>query len=87
MQKLYDVAKLGSGNSGALKRVADKAVKGDYKGYIFTVNNTLKDLTYINNLLKDMPNAEKLSSLIKGFYNDEVEKGNGNLLISELIKK
>ena len=34
-----------------------------------------------------MPNAEKLSSLIKGFYNDEVEKGNGNLLISELIKK
>ena len=87
MQKVYDEAKLGSGNSGALKRVADKAVKGDYKGYIFTVNNTLKDLTYINNLLKDMPNAEKLSSLIKGFYNDEVEKGNGNLLISELIKK
>ena len=84
---LCDVAKLGSGNSGALNRISDKAVKGDFKGYVFSVNNTLKDLTYINNLLKDMPNAEKLSSLIKGFYNDEVEKGNGNLLISELIKK
>ena len=87
LKKLYDVSKLGSGNSGALKRIADKAIQGDFKGYIFTVNNTLKDLTYINNLLKDLPNAEKLSSLTKSFYKEAADKGKGDLLISELIKQ
>ena len=87
LQKLYDVAKLGSGNSGALNRIADKAITGDYKGYIFSVNNTLKDLTYINELLKDLPNAEKLSSLIKSIYSDASNKGMGDSLISELINK
>ena len=84
---LCDVAKLGSGNSGALKRIADKAVKDDYTGYIFSVDNTLKDFTYINEMLKDLPNAEKLSSLAKSFYEDASKKGYGNLLVSELIKK
>ena len=34
-------------------------------GYVFSVNNVLKDLTYINELLSDLPNAEK-------FYEQEV---------------
>ena len=87
LQKLYDVAKLGSGNSGALTRIADKAIHGDYKGYIFSVDNTVKDLSYINDMLKDLPNAEKLSSLAKSFYEEASNHGDGNLLISELIKK
>ena len=86
LQNLYDVAKLGSGNSGALNRIADKAIAGDYKGYVFSVNNVLKDLTYINELLKDLPHAEKLSSLTKSFYKEAVDKGKGDLLMSELIK-
>ena len=77
----------GSGNSAALNRIADKLIEGDFKGYIFSVNNTLKDLTYINELLKDIPNAEKLSSLIKSIYKVEADKGKGDLLISELIKE
>ena len=32
---LCDVARLGSGNSGALDRIANKAIKGNYKGYVF----------------------------------------------------
>ena len=87
LKKFYSVAKLGSGNSGALSRIADKAIEGDYKGYIFSVNNTLKDLTYIHDLFSDMPNAEKFSSLTKSFYQDASDKGFGDLLISELIKK
>ena len=87
LDKFCEVAKLGSGNSGALARIADKAIRGDYKGYIFSVDNTIKDLTYINDLLKDMPNAEKLSSLTKSFYENASHKGMGDLLISELIEK
>jgi 3-hydroxyisobutyrate dehydrogenase-like beta-hydroxyacid dehydrogenase len=87
INKLYEVSKLGSGNSGALHRIADKAIMGDYKGYIFTVDNALKDFTYINDLLKDLPNAYKLSSLVRSFYKNASQKGNGSLLISELIKE
>ena len=87
MSLLCEVAKLGSGNSGALNRIADKALQGDYKGYVFSVNNTLKDLTYINDLLKDSNNAEQLSKIAMTFYNSAKEKGMGDLLVSELIEK
>ena len=86
-RKLFEVAKLGSGNSGALGRIAEKAISGDYKGYTFSVSNTLKDLKYINDLLKDLPNAEKFSSIAKSFYEDSVARGHADLLISELIDK
>ena len=86
-RKLFEAAKLGSGNSGALGRIAEKAISGDYKGYTFSVSNTLKDLTYINDLLKDLPNAEKFSSIAKTFYEESVVRGHGDLLISELIDK
>jgi len=84
---LCDVAKLGSGNSGALNRIADKALQGDYTGYVFSVNNTLKDLTYINDLMKDSNNAEELSKLAMNFYQSAKDKGMGDLLVSELIEK
>ena len=84
---LCDVAKLGSGNSGALDRISSKALQGDYKGYVFSVNNTLKDLTYISDLLKDSKNGEQLSQIAKSFYKSAQEKGFGDLLVSELIEK
>ena len=86
-QLLCDVAKLGSGNSGALDRISSKALKGDFKGYVFSVNNTLKDLTYISDLLKDSENGEQLSQIAKSFYKSAQEKGFGDLLVSELIEK
>ena len=87
LQKLYDVAKLGSGNSGALNRIADKAINGDYKGYVFSVKNAVKDLSYINELMSDLPNADKLSHLTKSIYEEAVKNGKGDLLMSELIKE
>ena len=84
---LYEVAKLGSGNSGALDRIASKAIKGNYKGYVFSVDNTFKDLSYINDLVLDLPNANKLTKTAKTFYKNASKKGLGELLISELILK
>jgi 3-hydroxyisobutyrate dehydrogenase and related beta-hydroxyacid dehydrogenases len=66
-RKLFEVAKLGSGHSGALNRIAEKAISGDYTGYTFSVSNTVKDLTYINELVKDLPNAEVFSAIAKTF--------------------
>ncbi len=84
---LCEVARLGSGNSGALDRIANKAIKGNYKGYVFSVDNTYKDLNYINDLVSDLPNANKLSKLVKSFYKKASQKGFGNFLVSELIDK
>ncbi len=84
---LCDVARLGSGNSGALDRIANKAIKGNYKGYVFSVDNTYKDLNYINDLVSDLPNANKLSKLAKSFYKEASKKGFGKFLVSELIDK
>ena len=87
LQKLYDVAKLGSGNSGALNRIADKAINDDYTGYVFSVKNAVKDLTYINELMSGISNADKLSHLTKSIYEEAVNNGKGDLLMSELIKE
>jgi hypothetical protein len=42
MKKLFEVAKLGSGNSAALNRVFDNLLVGDYTGFKFTAKKLLK---------------------------------------------
>ena len=87
MKKLFDVAKLGSANSAALNRVFDNLLVGDYTGFKFTSKNTVKDLTYIQNLLKDFPEAEKVAEINKNYFQKAVDDGYGENFISELINK
>ena len=87
LEKLFAVAKLGSGNSTALNRIFDNVLKNDYTGFKFSTSNTLKDLTYIHEMLKDLGNAEKLADVKKSIYKKAVDEGNGDLFISELIQK
>ena len=54
---------------------------------ILLIENTQKDLNYINDLVSDLPNANKLSKIAKSFYKQASKKGFGNLLVSELIDK
>ena len=77
LQKVYDVAKLGSGNSAALKRVFDNLLKGDFTGFKFTASNSVKDLTYIQDLLKDFPEAEKVAEVNKNYFQKAVDQGHG----------
>ena len=87
LQKLFDVAKLGSGNSAALIRVFDALLVGDFKGFKFTAANSVKDLTYIQDLLKDFPEAEKIAEDNKNYFKKAVDDGYGENFISELIDK
>jgi 3-hydroxyisobutyrate dehydrogenase-like beta-hydroxyacid dehydrogenase len=87
LQKLFDVAKLGSGNSAALIRVFDALLQGDSKGFKFTASNSVKDLTYIQDLLKDFPEAEKIAEDNKNYFQKAVDDGYGENFISELIDK
>ena len=87
LKKIFDVAKLGSGNSAALNRVFDNLLKGDFTGFKFTASNSVKDLTYIQDLLKDFPEAEKVAEVNKNYFQKAVDDGFGENFISELINK
>jgi 3-hydroxyisobutyrate dehydrogenase-like beta-hydroxyacid dehydrogenase len=87
LQKLFDVAKLGSGNSAALVRVFEALLQGDSTGFKFTASNSVKDLTYIQDLLKDFPEAEKIAEDNKNYFQKSVDDGYGENFISELIDK
>ena len=87
LKKVFDVAKLGSGNSAALNRVFDNLLKGDFTGFKFTASNSVKDLNYIQDLLKDFPEAEKVAEVNKNYFQKAVNDGYGENFISELINK
>ena len=52
--------------------------------YDILINPGIPNGVYINDLLKDLPNADKFSAIAKSFYEKSVNDGNGELLISEL---
>ena len=87
LKKVFDVAKLGSGNSAGLIRIFENLLKGDFKGFKFTATNSVKDLTYIQDLLKDFPEAEKVAEVNKNYFQKAVDDGYGESFISELINK
>ena len=87
LQKVFDVAKLGSGNSAGLIRIFENLLKGDFKGFKFTTTNSVKDLSYIQDLLKDFPEAEKVAEVNKNYFQKAVDDGYGESFISELIDK
>tara|TARA_Y100001970_G_scaffold267360_1_gene357308 strand:+ start:5789 stop:6643 length:855 start_codon:yes stop_codon:yes gene_type:complete len=87
LEKLFAVAKLGSGNSTALNRIFENVLKDDYTGFKFSTSNTLKDLTYIHEMLKDIGNSEQLADAKRSIYKKAVDEGHGDLFISELIQK
>ena len=87
LQKVFDVAKLGSGNSAGLIRIFESLLKGDFKGFKFTATNSVKDLSYIQDLLKDFPEAEKVAEVNKNYFQKAVDDGYGEGFISELIDK
>ena len=87
LKKFYDVAKLGSGNSAALNRIFENLLKGDFTGFKFTATNSVKDLTYIQDLLKQFPEAEKVAEVNKNYFQKAVDDGYGENFISELINK
>ena len=87
MQKLFDVAKLGSGNSAALTRMLDALLVGGLEGFKLTATNSVKDLTYIQDLLEDFPEAEKIAEDNKNYFQNAVNDGYGESFISELIDK
>jgi len=84
-QKLYDLALLGSGKSVGLERIVGNALAGDFEGYKFTVSNSLKDLTYFDELSKTNSCDSSLLSALIEVFSTAASAGHQTRLISELL--
>ena len=58
-KKFYKLSSLGSGSSKSLDRIAPKALKKDYDSYLFTIENTIKDLNYMIKIFKEYKDIKK----------------------------
>lgn len=85
-RKFYDTVLCGSADSGVLRRMIGPAVEGDYKGYVFSVENSLKDLKYFNELSSSMGGVSELGRAVTRIYEEAVANGRGERLLSELLE-
>ncbi len=88
-EKLYGLARLGSGRSSALERILNHALLGDYCGYVFSIENTLKDFSYICDMLDQIKTGSNqhphLAPLMRAIYQEAAKNGHGKRMLSELL--
>ncbi len=84
-QKLYDVVICGAADSGVLRRIIGSATQGDFKGYVFDVEGSLKDVRYFCELSAAMGGVTPLASAVREVYEKAVADGHGARLLSELL--
>ena len=84
-RKLYELAQLGSGNSAGLRRIMDRALQGDYGGYVFSIGNTAKDLGYFCRMMEGEPASSELAPVLRAIHDRAVADGLGGRMLSELL--
>lgn len=85
-KKFYKLASQGSGHSMSLDRIAPKAIAGSHDGYVFTIANTIKDMEYISDLLKDQPDAAAITEVFLRIYKNAVNDGMQDELLSSRLE-
>jgi len=85
-EKLYRPMLCGSGNSVVLQRIIGNAIKGDFAGYIFSVDNARKDLEYIAQLNQEMEGAAGMTDAALRLFRKATKLGFGDRMISELLE-
>lgn len=85
-RKLYEINMGGAARSGALERIMVPALQGDYRGYLFTLENSVKDMNYIVEFAAKGSHAHSLSRAVRSFYEDAVAKEGASLMLSEMLR-
>jgi 3-hydroxyisobutyrate dehydrogenase-like beta-hydroxyacid dehydrogenase len=83
--KLYGAMLRGSGNSGALRRIVEPALQGDYDGYVFSLANAQKDMSYYTALAGEHGFRSRLAEEIMAVYDKAIAGGHGECRLSRLI--
>jgi len=84
-EKFYKLASKGSGRSMSLERIAPKAINGDYDGYVFSLENTLKDLAYICEIFDIKKDYGKIAKLFFEIYEESGSGENFKKLLSNRL--
>ena len=84
-EKFYKLASKGSGNSMSLERIAPKAINGDFDSYLFSIDNTLKDLFYIHEFFETGKDYGKIAQLLLEIYQESNSDGNARKFISNRL--
>jgi 3-hydroxyisobutyrate dehydrogenase-like beta-hydroxyacid dehydrogenase len=85
-EKFYKLASQGSGHSMSLDRIAPKAIAGTHDGYVFTIANTVKDMEYISDLLKDQPDASAITEVFLEIYKNAANAGMQDSFLSARLE-
>jgi 3-hydroxyisobutyrate dehydrogenase-like beta-hydroxyacid dehydrogenase len=83
--KLYAAMLTGSGNSVALRRMIEPALRGDFDGYAFTLANAHKDMGYYTALAGDRGLRSSLADEVMAVYDKAIAAGHGEQRVSRLI--
>ncbi len=84
--KLYDVVIRGSADSGVFRRIIGNAKDGNFEGYVFSVENALKDMRYITEMNASLGRDTPLNKAVLELFEQAVAAGHGDLLLSELLR-
>jgi 3-hydroxyisobutyrate dehydrogenase-like beta-hydroxyacid dehydrogenase len=80
-RNLYEAMLNGSGNSGVLRKMVEPALKGDFEGYSFSLENALKDISYFKNL----GHETALARAVHETFANAVRQGRGSQNVSRLL--
>lgn len=84
--KLYDVMLAGSGNSGALRKMAGPALAGDFDGYRFAIGNAAKDISYYCAMAEGLGRLTPLAEDTRAMFRRAVDDGRAADNVSRLLE-
>lgn len=83
---LHNVLAKGGGAGVVLDRLAPFILNGDANNLAFTIANSAKDLAYYAQMCEDLDATNSVAKSISNTMQEQVEKGNGNAFVPNLIK-
>lgn len=83
---LHAVLAQGGGKGVVLDRLAPFILEGDTGSFRFTVSNAAKDIGYYATMVEALGGAASIASAISDTYRDQVEAGQGERFVPEMIK-
>ena len=84
-EKLFAVARRGSGDNGVMHRIFPKGFEGDFSGYLFAVAAARKDMAYFADWAEEVGGASALAREVLKTFEAHEAAGRGGLRVSELL--
>jgi 3-hydroxyisobutyrate dehydrogenase-like beta-hydroxyacid dehydrogenase len=76
----------GAARSGTLERTVSPAIAGDYRGYLFTTANAVKDLASYLEAAKTLGADARVAEAMRDCFKNAAAQHGGDTMLSELLK-